>query len=292
MPTEVPAEVSSILKKYTPTAPDPTAAAIRACWLTFASNQGIQLIKAEQRQQLEAAGTPIPVLQAIGKEIARIAGKDVPSYLPLARCLWEAYGREGRVIALILFGSMVLVEPDYLVPMLRDLCRSCVSWEDTDRLAMDAVEPIVRKHPERWIDEMAFWLSDANKWVRRAAITIIGRLPMKHPIYTPQCLAMAETLLTDSDVDVRRAVSFAIRMCAKSDPQLACAFLQQQISATNVACVWVLSDVIKSMDRKILHQFVSLLPFFQDWKKGMSPSAKERRSLESAIAVLQHASAG
>ncbi len=292
MPTEVPAEVSSILKKYTPTAPDPTAAALRECWLTFAPNQGIQLIKAEQRQQLEAAGTPIPVLQAIGKEVAGAARRDVLGYLPLARCLWEVYGREGRVVALIMFGNMVLVEPDSLVPMLRDLCRSCISWEDTDRLAMDAVEPIVRKHPERWIDVIAVWLSDTNKWVRRAAITIIGRLPMKHPSYTPQCLAMSETLLMDSDVDVRRAVSFAIRMCAKNDPQLACAFLQNQISAANVDCVWVLSDVIKSMDRKILHQFVSLLPSFLDWKERMNPSAKERRSLESAIAVLQNASAG
>jgi 3-methyladenine DNA glycosylase AlkD len=194
------------------------------------------------------------------------------------------------VVAMIMFGSMVLVEPDYLVPMLRDLCRSCISWEDTDRLAMDGVEPIVRKHPERWIDELAFWLSDTNKWVRRAAITIIGRLPMKHPTYTPQCLAMSETLLTDSDVDVRRAVSFAIRVCAKSDPQLTCTFLQNQISTANVACVWVLSDVIKSMDRKILHQFASLLPFFQDWKERMNSTAKERRSLESVIMVLQNAS--
>ncbi len=288
----MPAEVSSILDNYTPAAPDPTAAALRECWLTIAPNHGIQLIKAEQRQQLEAAGTPIPVLQAIGKEIARAAGKDVPRYLPLARCLWEAYGREGRVIALILFGSMVLVEPDYLVPMLRDLCRSCISWEDADRLAMDAVEPIVRKHPGHWIDEMAFWLSDTNKWVRRAAITIIGRLPMKHPSYTPQCLAMSEMLLTDGDVDVRRAVSFAIRMCAKSDAQLACAFLQTQVSAANAACAWVLCDVIKSMDRKILHQFTSLIPSFLDWKERMSPSAKERRSLESAIAVLQNTPAG
>ena len=261
---------------------------MRAYWLTFAPDHGLKLIKAELLTQIEAAGTPIPVLKEIGAEIAKAARKDVNGYLPLARLLWDEYGREGRVIALIIFGSLALVEPETLVPMLKGVCRNCITWEDADRLAMDAVEPIVRKYPDHWVPEMANWLEDPNKWVRRAAITIIGRLPMKHPGYTAQCLALSETLLLDSDLDVKKAVSFAIRMCARSNPSLSCGFLEKQIREMNLAYAWVLSDVIKSMYPKILGQFTSLLPGYIAWKESLDPKAKERRSLESAIEVLQN----
>ncbi|HEY4722301.1 MAG TPA: DNA alkylation repair protein, partial [Anaerolineae bacterium] len=246
-----------------------------------------ELIKAEQRAQLEAVGIPIPALKAIGNEIAKMARKDVSGYVPLAQRLWDDYGREGRVVALLIFGAMELVEPERLVPLLKDLCKRCISWEDADRLAMDAVEPIVRKYPDKWLGEMGAWLNDENKWVRRASVTMIGRLPMKHPAYTRQCLEYTARLLFDNDTDVKRAVSFAIRMCAKTDPRLACAFLKKQVPAANPAAVWVLCDVIKSMDRKIVAEFSSLLPRYKKWSAAPDVSRTDQRSLESTIKVLQ-----
>ncbi len=282
-------KTASIIKGYAPSQPEVTAKALRKYWLEFAPNKGIDLIKAEQRAHFEAAGTPIPTLKAIGEEIAKAARKDVNGFLPLAQLLWDQYGREGRVVALIIFGAMELVEPQRLVPLLKELCKQCASWEDADRLAMDAVEPIVRKQPDRWLGEVAVWLDDENKWLRRASITIIGRLPMKHPAYTSHCLELTERLLCDTDTDVRKAVSFAIRICAKSDPKLACAFLKKQVPATDSAAVWVLCDAIKSMDRKIVGEFATLLPRYKKWSAAPSISSQDKRSIESAIKVLQAA---
>jgi 3-methyladenine DNA glycosylase AlkD len=284
---EIAEKVAYILEGYTINNPEATAKALRAYWLEFEPNKGIDLIKAEQREQFEAVGITIPILKAMGNEVARAARKDVSGFVPLARLLWDHYGREGRVVALIIFGAMELIEPERLVPLLKDLCKQCSSWEDADRLAMDALEPIVRKYPDEWLSELAEWLNDPNKWVRRASITIIGRLPMKHPAYTNQCLEYTERLLLDADMEVKTAVSFAIRICAKADPRLACAYLEKQVSASNPAAVWVLCDVIKSMDRKILNEFLPLLPHYQKWSTAPEVSSKDRRSLESAIRVLQ-----
>jgi hypothetical protein len=44
--------------------------------------------------------------------------------------------------------------PERIVPLLKTMCRQCVSWEDADRLAMDALEPVVRKGPDQWLGEM------------------------------------------------------------------------------------------------------------------------------------------
>jgi 3-methyladenine DNA glycosylase AlkD len=287
MNNDIAVKIGSIIKGYNSSQPEATAKDLREYWLEFEPNKGIELIKAEQREQYEAIGIPIPVLKAMGNEIAKLARKDVSSFLPLAQLLWDEYGREGRVVALIVCGSMELSEPERLVPLLNEMCKQCVSWEDADRLAMDALEPIVRKYPDQWLGEMAAWLDDPNKWVRRAAITIIGRLPMKYMASTSQCLGYTERLLSDADVDVQRSVSFAIRMCAKANPKLVCGFLEKQVSAGNPAAVPVLCDVIKSMDRKILTEFFPLLPRYKKWSESPDISRQNRRSIESAIKVLQ-----
>lgn len=287
MKGDIAEKVASIIEGYTSSKPEVTAKALRKYWLEFEPNKGLELVKAEQRKQFEAIGIPIPILKAIGNEVAKTARQDVNGFIPLAQLLWDEYGREGRVVALIIFGAMELIEPQRLVPLLKDLCKQCASWEDADRLAMDAVEPIVRKYPDTWLSEMEAWLKDENKWIRRASITIIGRLPMKHPAYTSQCLELTERLLSDTDTDVRRAVSFAIRTCARTDPQLAYAFLKKQVAAANSAAVWVLCDVIKSMDRRIIAEFAPLLPRYKKWGAAPNISSKDKRSIESAIKVLQ-----
>ncbi|MBN1537600.1 MAG: DNA alkylation repair protein [Anaerolineales bacterium] len=289
MTAEIKEKTAAILQSYTASDPHPTADALQQYWLSFDPNLGIYLIKAEQREQIGAAGTPVPVLKAIGSQIAKTVGKDVDTFLPLARLLWDRYGREGRVISLIVFGTMELVDPKRLVPLLKELCRSCVSWEDADRLAMDALEPIVRKSPDPWLDEIVAWLDDENKWVRRAAITVIARLPMKHPGLTASCLQLTERLLCDTDTDVRRAVSFAIRLCAKADPGLVITFMEKQLSAPPANATWVLCDVIKSLDKKLIGDFSKLIPLYEKWSSSPSISSKDLRTIESALKTLKSA---
>lgn len=279
-------KTAAVLVDLSINSPQTTAAALRALWLKFEPNKGVGLIKAEEREALAAAGTPIPVLQTIGKEMARQARKKGALFLPLAQILWDEYGREGRVVALIVFGALELEDPQNMVPLLKKNCRGCISWEDADRLAMDAVEPIVRKFPERWLGEMAAWLKDDNKWVRRAAVTIIGRLTMKYPDYTAQCLELAGQLLQDNEEEVKKAVSFAIRICAKANPGITCAFVQRQIPPADPAATWVLCDVIRSLDRKLIPDFALLLERYQEWGADPAVTSKDRRSIESAVKVL------
>jgi len=139
----------------------------------------------------------------------------VNDFIPLARALWDEYGREGRVAAAIPLGMMELAEPETVIPLLMELCRTCITREDADRLAMDALDPIVRKQPERWLSAIEPWLVHENKWVRRTGVLAIGRLPMRHPTYTARCLELTKRLLLDEEGDVKKAVGFAIRLAAR-----------------------------------------------------------------------------
>jgi 3-methyladenine DNA glycosylase AlkD len=289
MTKEIQQKVQSILLDYDPTTPQETADHLRAFWLTFAP-KSIAGIKAEQRELQETVGIPVPVLQAFGKEIAKAAKKRVDDFIPLAVLLWDAYGREGRVVAVYPLGAMELADPEKLLPIILAACRSCLTWEDADQLAMRALEPIVRKDPETWLPVLEPWLVDDNKWVRRAGITAAGRLPMKHPNYTAHSLEMAGRLLNDEEMDVKRAVSFAIRLSTRGEIAETRKFMEQHIPPTSPTAAWVLCDVIRSMTKKFLPEFAYLLPKYRQWVDNPQLSAKDRRSIESAIKKLENAS--
>lgn len=281
-------ELAEILPNYDSTLPGATADKLRDLWLQF-DPKSIEVIKAKLREQQETIGIPVPVLRSIGKAIGIEARRRVDEFLPLAQLLWDEYGREGRVVAAIPLGAMELTNPGRVVPLLREMCRTCLTWEDADRLAMDALEPIVRKKPEEWLDAVEPWLEDENKWVRRAGVTVVGRLPMKHPEYAAQCLVLIERLLHDDEDDVKKAVSFAIRLVARGNIRPVREFLSGRVPAKDPAAIWVLCDVIRSMTKDFLPQFLELLPLYERWAADQSLNVRERRSVDSAIRTLKQA---
>jgi hypothetical protein len=231
-----------------------------------------------------AVGTPIPVLRAMGKEIGKRARQDVEAFLPLIRLLWAEYGREGRVVAAVALGPMELAAPERVVPIIQDLARTCVFWEDCDQLAMKALEPILRRDPAGWLERLGDWVEDEDKWVRRAALTAIGRLPMVAPEHTARCVDLLAPALGDPDRDVKRALSFALRVTARGDVEPLKQFLRDQQEVTDADSLWVLSDVMRSMTRQFLPQFVDLLPLYQ--RMLDTAESKARRSVEAAVRTL------
>jgi 3-methyladenine DNA glycosylase AlkD len=279
-------KLAEILLKYDPGKPKVVADELRNLWHQY-EPKSIEVIKAELREQQETIGIPVPILKSIAEEISRVARNQVDDYLPLIQLLWNEYGREGRVVAVIPMGAMELTCPEKVVPLLREMCRICLTWEDVDRFAMDALEPIVRKKPEEWLSAIESWLDDDNKWVRRASVIVIGRLPLKRPEYARQCLRLIERLLYDEDEDVKKAMSFAIRLVARAEIGPVYELLTQHIPPENPAATWVLCDVIRSMAKIYLSEFVDLLPLFEEWSAVESLTTKERRSIQSAIKTLQ-----
>jgi hypothetical protein len=285
---DVKEQVASILAGYDPAAPRVTADALRELWLRF-EPKSVGGIKAELREEQVTVGTPVQVLDDIGKEIGEVARKRVGDFVPLMRLLWEKYGREGKGLIVRPLGMMELADPQTIVPLVIDLCRTCITWEDADRLAMYALEPIVRKKPAEWLQAVEPWLADESKWVRRAAVTIVGRLAMKHPAYTTHCLQLTGRLLLDEESDVKKAVSFSIRIAARGEIAPVRDFLARHVPPQNPAATWVLCDAIRSMTKNFLPELASLLPLYEQWAADPTLDKKDRRSVESAVKMLQKA---
>jgi 3-methyladenine DNA glycosylase AlkD len=209
----------------------------------------------------------------------------VAAFLPLAQLLWDEYGREGRIVAAVALGPMELADPQRVVPVLYRLAQTCVFWEDCDQLAIKAVDPVLRRDPDAWLEYFGSWVTDGSKWVRRAGLTAIGRLPMKHAAYATRCVELLAPVLGDPDTDVKRALSFGLRLTARGQVAPLKAFIVAQQHVTDADSLWVLCDVIRSMTPELLTDFADLLPVYQAWLETADPKA--RRSVEGAIHTLE-----
>lgn len=264
----------------------PLADVFQEAWLS-AARKSTGGIKSEELAKQKNVGAPVTLLRQIGAEAAKITSQDLNRFLPLAELLWNDYGREGRIVASVILGKMELRDPERVIPYLKKLCRSCITWEDCDQLAMRGLEPIVRKDPEIWLPEMAAWTADSSKWVQRAGVTVVGRLPIKNPSYTKRCLEMIKPLLNAQDEVVRKAVSFAIRVSARGEVVEVVDFLQDLIPHDDHDTIWIFCDVIRNMTKKFLPEFFVLLPLFAEWSKDPSIPPKNLRSIQSAVKALQ-----
>lgn len=261
------------------------AEVLKSLWFKSESRKTTALVKKEERDKLGYIGVGLDVLKPMGKEIGKAAKDNVDGFLPLAEILWNEYGREGRIVSVMILGQMIISDPEKIIPVCKELVKKSVSWEDCDNMAMDGVEPVIRKDPEK-LRILDPWLKDENKWVRRAAVTVVARLPMRKPGYTRRCLEMIIPCLEDDDLDIRRANSFAIRMAARGDKKAVYDFIEKHMGGENYAKIWVFSDAIRSMTKKFLPEFKSLLPLYMNWLKSVD-NPKSQKSLEAAIKVLE-----
>jgi len=286
----------NLLTGYDPDRTEVMATDLRRLWLRAAPTAEPELA-GRPRQMLrdwgikdphfEAFGTPVPVLAAIGREIGKAARRRVAAFLPLTSRLWAEHGREGRIVAVVAMGPMELADPQRVVPVLKDLARTCIFWEDCDQLAMKALEPVLRRDPAQWLEPLGEWVLDGNKWVCRAGLVAIGRLPMERPDYTARCVELEAAALGNPDLDVKRALSFALRLNARGQVAPVREFVLAHQDQVDPDAMWVLCDLIRSMTRELLPQFAGLLPIYRAWLETAPPKA--RRSVEGAIRLLEAA---
>jgi 3-methyladenine DNA glycosylase AlkD len=259
---------------------------LKSLWLKGESKT-TNLVKKEARDKLEYRGIAVETLHAIGKEAGKKGKADFERYSALAVLLWDEYGREGRIVAAHILGSMNEAHPEGTIAVCRKLAPSCVSWEECDNLTY-GIEPIVRKNPKKYLGVLAGWFEDPCKWVKRAALNVIARLPMKQPAFTGAALSLIVPCLTYDDRDVRRTCSFAIRMSARGDRKETITFLKKNTGGTDPAKIWIFSDVMRSMTKAFLPDFKQLIPAYKKWRNGLSEHASAK-SLDAAVSIIEKA---
>jgi 3-methyladenine DNA glycosylase AlkD len=192
------------------------------------------------RSALAAAADPkrAPAMQAYMKSAMPYYGVSLPKTRatalavfaehPLETCdewqstvleLWrKARHREERYAALELLNlkrHRTCFTPE-LMPALEEMIDTGAWWDLVDELAQ-VVGVLLRTYPKQIRPVMRAWSKDPHLWKRRTSI--ICQLRFKGDTDLPLLYANIEPNLDDRDFFIRKAIGWALRQYAWTDPQ-------------------------------------------------------------------------
>lgn len=132
-----------------------------------------------------------------------------------ARELWKLPEREYHHAALdLLMRHERMLTPKSL-PVVRALIVSKSWWDTVDALATRIVGPLVARHPDLK-PTMDAWSRDKNLWIRRTAI--LHQLGYKKNTDIDRLFDYCARNASDSDFFIRKAIGWALRQYARTDP--------------------------------------------------------------------------
>lgn len=208
------------------------------------------------REQLAEAGDPgrAPQMQAYMKSAMPFRGvsaqplkvicrrvlddhplPDRSAWERAVRTLWdEAAFREERYAALAVAGHRRYraFQDSSTLELYRHLVVTGAWWDLVDDIAVHRVGPVLRSHPLTVSSSMRAWACDEDMWLRRTAVLcqLASKAATDTALLDEVLAANLEGSLYGRQFFIRKAVGWALREYAKTDPAWVLAFVEEHDS--------------------------------------------------------------
>ena len=197
--------------------PEQFAAEIRQQLVAHADPLRAEPMASYMKLQFVFFGIPTPLRRATVKPLIEALGKnsDFDSLLQVAQCLWQFEERECQYVAadiLVKYAHSLQARHE---PLISELVQQKSWWDTLDPLATRVFGALCRNAPEL-IVRIDGYATHKNLWMRRVAILV----QLHDGAQTDRArLARAlESNLQDKDFFIRKAMGWALRQLARTDP--------------------------------------------------------------------------
>lgn len=179
--------------------------------------------QAYMKSAMPYLGVTLPLTRRLTKQAAREV--DEPEQLrDAATLLWrEATHREERYAATTLIGLPALRARIEMLDLHEEMIRTGAWWDHVDEVAGRITE-VLDAYPLEVTQLMLRWTADDDMWIRR--VSIISQLRRKHATDRQLLTIAIESNIHDTDFFIRKAIGWALREYAKTDPDWVLAFVR------------------------------------------------------------------
>ena len=202
-------------------------------------------------------GVRLPLMEAAHKAFKRGTRKTSTSLLVDAMdCLLREELREIRWFGIWNLGRLLTTDPERTWQILRRAAREADEWITVDTLAHPYGEGILRD-ARRWA-ELEQLVYSPSRWERRLVGSTMATLPHVHgvpggrsPVVIEHGLSLMGQLIGDSEPDVQKALSWALRTLAQMDPRVTARFLEAETETARATDdghrAWVIRDSVSKL---------------------------------------------
>lgn len=177
------------------------------------------------RDQFPFLGIPSPARRALQREAFGRARPAPEVALGVARWCWARPEREYQYAGADLLRRCAATLPASALADVRGLITAKSWWDTVDALASGVVGPMVRAHPEL-VADMDRWIVDDDLWVARTAI--LHQLGYGSGTDADRLFRYCLTQAGHPDFFIRKAIGWALRQYARTDPEAVRRFLDEE----------------------------------------------------------------
>jgi 3-methyladenine DNA glycosylase AlkD len=169
-------------------------------------------------------GVRVPEVRRLTRAVARDRPPMSPAELgTAATALWrEATHREERYAAIALTGLPVATGALELLPLYTEMITTGAWWDHVDGVA-PRIGDLLRASRPTMTPLLRDWARDPDRWLRRSAV--IAQLDAKADTDTDLLTDVIVVNAADPEFFVRKAIGWALRQYARTDPDWVRAFL-------------------------------------------------------------------
>ncbi|MDR6867297.1 3-methyladenine DNA glycosylase AlkD [Microbacterium resistens] len=179
--------------------------------------------QAYMKSTMPFLGVRVPAARATTRRLAR-GVKDAGVLRAAALTLWREAGfREERYAATELMGLRPVRGRLDAIEVHEEMIRTGAWWDHSDEVAHRLAETL-DAHPIETTALLRRWLADEDFWIRRVAI--IAQLGRKDRTDLALLVEAIETNIDDREFFIRKAIGWALREVAKTDPDWVRAFVE------------------------------------------------------------------
>lgn len=171
-------------------------------------------------------GVPAPERRAVLREARRRHPlPDVQAFRDEAGALWERPHREEQHCAV----DLAVAERRWIHIDQLDLYRRFIVegawWDFVDVVTANLVGQVLRDEPEAMWPILDEWVDDDDLWLRRSAV--LAQLKQKDRTDTHRLFGYCLRRAADTDFFIRKAIGWALREYAKTNPEAVRRFLAE-----------------------------------------------------------------
>ena len=176
------------------------------------------------KSEMPYLGVRMPEVRRLSRAAARRhPPTDAAALERAVRALWDdADFREERYAAQALLRSPLVTGNLRLLPLHERIVRTGAWWDHVDEAARHAGD-LLDAHQAPMTERVRAWSTDQDMWLRR--VSIIGQLRRRERTDTDLLGAVIEANLDDGEFFIRKAIGWALRQHARTDPDWVRAFV-------------------------------------------------------------------
>jgi len=194
--------------------------------------------------------TPVPVLKTLGTGIGKAGEKEPKKYLNLLKRIWKSGYREGKVLSAFALERIGKKEPEASLKLVESFIPGIKNWEVCDQLATKGLRPLAVSNPGKILKLGVKCAKSRNKWTRRfGAVSLVPFVHGGNSEITQNFFDVLEPLMEDSESDVKKAVSWALRELTRKNPELVFRFLLKWTKKEDRNTLWIIKNGMKKLEK-------------------------------------------